>query len=138
MKLCNCEAGLCCAMRDQAIRAREANDRREHTRRSCKVVIRGDPPPVGRKGAPTCRCLRVSPICHVMATIPYEEAVCCASQCVCSTFISSVRILIFDLCLYGRPSTEVRSSVARWCRGGVVNRHVELDGTGSRLMVHYS
>ena len=37
MKLCTCEAGLCCAMRDQAIRAREANDRREHTRRSCNT-----------------------------------------------------------------------------------------------------
>jgi hypothetical protein len=42
VKLCTCEAGLCCAMRDQAIRAREANDRREHTRRSCNTRRTGE------------------------------------------------------------------------------------------------
>jgi hypothetical protein len=47
VKLCTCEAGLCCAMRDHAIRAREANVRREHTRRY--VIYEAIRPPSAEK-----------------------------------------------------------------------------------------
>lgn len=123
MKLCTCEAGLCCAMRDQAIRAREANDRREHTRRSCNT----------RRSAPRRqkRCPYL-PMPTSQPNMPCHGYYTIRGGCVLCV---PVRVLYFHIeCAHFDMISRSRSVGVV----GVVNRHVELDGTGSRLMVHYS
>ena len=115
MKVCTCEAGLCCAMRDQAIRAREANDRREHTRRSCNT----------RRSAPRRqkRC-------------PYLPMPTSQPNMPCHGYYT-----IRGGCVLLRPSARVLylhiecAHFLRWVVG-VVNVMLSIDGTGSRLMVH--
>ena len=118
MKVCTCEAGLCCAMRDQAIRAREANDRREHTRRSCNTeAIR--PPSAEKVPLPADAYESAQ---YAMSWLLYHtRRLCAVRPSACALYFH------IGVCAF---SPLVSS--------GVVNDNVMLsvDGTGSRLMVY--